>query len=62
MMDYLRLIDDAVSFIEIHPLAGSPMISKMHTRRVKLTSHKQYQIHYDFDEPAGNATIVAVFK
>lgn len=29
MMDYLRLIDEAVSFIETHPLAGSPTISQM---------------------------------
>jgi prephenate dehydrogenase len=62
MMDYLRLIDEAVSFIETHPLAGSPTISQMENRRVKLTSHKQYQIHYDFDEAAAKAIIVAVFK
>ena len=62
MMDYLRLVDEAVSFIETHPLAGSPTISQMPSRRVKLTSHKQYQIHYDFDDATGEAVIVAVFK
>lgn len=62
MMDYLKLVDEAVSFIETHPVAGSPTISQMQNRRVKLTSHKQYQIHYDFNETAGKAIIVAVFK
>ena len=62
MMDYLRLIDEAVAFIETHPLAGSPTISRAPGRRVKLTSQKQYQVHYDFDPAAGKAIIVAVFK
>lgn len=62
MVDYLRLIDEAVEFIKSHPLAGSPTISQAKNRRVKLTSRKQYQVHYDFDEADAKAVIVAVYK
>ena len=62
MVDYLRLIDEAVEFIKIHPLAGSPTISQAPNRRVKLTSQKQYQVHYDFDQAGAKVVIVAVFK
>ena len=62
MMDYLRLIDEAAAFIANHALAGSPTISQVPDRRVKLTSQKQYQVHYDFDPVAGKSVIVAVFK
>lgn len=62
MVDDLRLIDEVVEFIKNHPLAGSPTISQAPNRRVKLTSRKQYQVHYDFDQSGGKAVIVAVFK
>lgn len=62
MMDYLKLIDEGVEFIRRNPLAGSPTIAKIPGRRVKLTSRKQYQLHYDYDQGTASATIVAVFK
>ena len=62
MMDYLRLVDEAIDFIGRYPLAGSPTISNFPNRRVKLTSQKEYQVHYDFHQIADKAIVVAVFK